>query len=300
MYDLLDWFLARLSHEKQCSAHTLDAYSSDIHQFLAFLQESGVSDVGSVNHMTMRKYLARLREKDYSRRTCARKLASLRSFYRFLVREGRVESNPAKAVRTPKQEQKLPRFLSATEVEKLLAMPRDLPSPPFVKSRDTAIIETLYSTGMRVGEIAVLDVADVDLFGELVIARGKGKKERYAWLGGPAVEALKGYLEARQMMAMAQRIDPHALFLNRRGRRLTARSIQRAIARYAALAGLGGEVTPHTLRHSFATHLLDRGADLRVVQELLGHQNLSTTQIYTHLTTERLKDIYSRAHPRAH
>ena len=152
---------------------------------------------------------------------------------------------------------------------------------------------------MRVGEISGLNVEDVDFFAERVIARGKGKKERYAWLGGPALKAMQSYVDARGLLGITKEIDPLALFLNIRGGRLTARSVERAMAKYAAAAGLGANVTPHTLRHSFATHLLDRGADLRVVQEMLGHANLSTTQIYTHLTTEKLKQIYDRAHPRA-
>lgn len=299
MQDLLDRFLLRLAHEKNCSEHTLDAYTRDLQQFAAFLRENGGRDVASVDRMAMRKYLAFLRAKDYSRSTTARKLVSLRSFYKFLIREGIVEENPTRAVRTPKLEKKLPRFLDAGEVEKLLNMPRDLPLPPFVKLRDIAILETLYSTGMRVGEIGALDLSDVDFFSERVVARGKGKKERYAWLGGPSLAALKEYMEARELMAAAGKIRTEALFVNLRGGRLTTRSIERSLGRYASLAGLGTDVTPHTLRHSFATHLLDRGADLRVVQEMLGHENLSTTQIYTHLTTERLKEVYNRAHPRA-
>ncbi|NOZ22787.1 MAG: tyrosine recombinase XerC [Planctomycetes bacterium] len=299
MYDLLDRFLGRLSYEKNCSEHTLKAYSKDLQQFFAFLKNNRKDDLGKVDHMTMRKYLAFLRAKNYSRRTSARKLASLRSFYKFLIQEGIVEGNPAKAVRTPKLERKLPRFLTSTEVETLLTMPHKVRRLPFVKIRDIAILETLYSTGMRIGEICALNVDDVDFFAERVIARGKGKKERYAWLGGPALKALQSYVDARSLLGITKKIDPQALLLNTRGGRLTARSMERAMAKYAVAAGLGTEVTPHTLRHSFATHLLDRGADLRVVQEMLGHANLSTTQIYTHLTTERLKEIYDRAHPRA-
>ncbi|MEW6357359.1 MAG: tyrosine recombinase XerC [Planctomycetota bacterium] len=299
MDDLLDRFLGRLSYEKNCSEHTLRAYTKDLQQFLAFLNENDKDNLGKVDHMTMRKYLAFLRARNYSRRTSARKLASLRSFYKFLIQEGVVESNPAKAVRTPKLERRLPRFLDNTEVEKLLAMPSAVRRLPFVKIRDMAILETLYSTGMRVGELCGLNVDDVDFFAERVIARGKGKKERYAWLGAPALKTLKTYIDTRELFGITRRIDAKALFLNVRGGRLTARSMERAMAKYAAAAGLGAGVTPHTLRHSFATHLLDRGADLRIVQEMLGHANLSTTQIYTHLTTERLKEIYDRAHPRA-
>jgi len=300
MDELLDRFLLRLSHERNCSAHTLDSYSRDLRQFAAFLDESDAGDPCEATHLTMRKYLAFLRARQYSRRTLARKIASLRSFYKFLLQEGLVQSNPAKAVRTPKQEKKLPRFLDRTEVAALLCMPFELDIPPFVKIRDVAILEMLYSTGMRVSEVQGLDVEDVDFFSERVIARGKGKKERYAWLGGPALKAAQNYAEARELTALAKRVDAQAFFLNLRGGRLSARSIERSLGKYARLAGLGAGVTPHTLRHSFATHMLDAGADLRVVQEMLGHENLSTTQIYTHLTTERLKEVYDRAHPRAH
>ena len=244
----------------------------------------------------LRRYLAHLCSKDYSKATTARKLATLRSFYKYLVRTGLVEVNPVAAIRTPKQERRLPKFLDVTQVEKLLAAP---PDDEMIGARDRAMLEVLYSTGMRVSELVGMDADDIDLVAGTVRLRGKGKKERLSPLGAPAIEAVRRYLELRSGERNREKFDARPLFINKLGKRLSTRSVRRKLDKYLEAAGLDPDVSPHTLRHSFATHMLERGADLRCVQELLGHQSLSTTQIYTHLTNGRLKEVYDEAHPRA-
>lgn len=299
MQELIDRFLHRLEHEKQFSAHSLRAYGNDLGQFFAFagaLGEAGRSFAGpeSVDALLLRKYLAELRQQNYARSTIARKLAALRSFYKFLCREGIVETNPVVAVRTPKQPRRLPHVLTSDEVRALLEAPDTSTEPG---KRDLAILETLYSTGIRSSELVRLNVKDVDFLSGMVRALGKRRKERIAPLGSFAVAAVEDYLLARGISPARAASRTVPLFLNRFGRRLSTRGIQRVLDKYICRAGLDGKTSPHTLRHSFATHLLEGGADLRAVQELLGHSSLSTTQIYTHLTTERLKEIYERAHP---
>lgn len=314
-------FLAYLEHERNFSMHTVRCYRTDLAAFSDFLCRAGAAaDDGSaagaagegggsatgaadddtlsrrlreVTPIDLRAYLAELRQAAYSRATVARKLATLRSFYKFLARRGDVERNPVKVIRTPRQEKRLPKFLSPADVERLLAAPQgDDP----LTLRDLAMLEVLYSTGIRVGELVGMDLEDIDTVGEVVRVRGKGRRERLAPLGSYAIRALDHYLAARAATSVR---DPKAVFVNRHGMRLSARSVRRKLAKYLAIAGLDPTTTPHTLRHSFATHLLERGADLRAVQELLGHRNLSTTQIYTHVTASRLKEIYDAAHPRA-
>ena len=296
MEKTVDMFLGRLETEKGFSEHTLRAYSTDLRQYLTFLRSCGIRKLQDVDHLAIRKYLAHLRSAEYSRRTVARKLAALRSLYRFLCREGLADANPVVAIRTPKLDSLLPHFLEVKQVSALLMAPD---TSKWLGLRDRAILECLYSTGIRSGELAGLDVRDVDLFSEVVTVRGKGRLERLAPIGKPALEALQNYQEARQIAFVGRHCDPQALFVNRHGGRLTTRSIRRMVERYARMAGLPDWVTPHVLRHSFATHLLNRGADLRYVQELLGHRNLASTQTYTHVTTQRLKEVYDRAHPRA-
>ena len=296
-------FLAYLEHERNFSVHTVRSYGSDLVHYAAFLLGGPADEarangelskrIRSVTLLDLRRYLAQLRQEEYSRATIARKLATLRSFYKFLAREGEVACNPVSAVRTPRQERRLPKFLQPQEVERLLDAAK---GDDLLALRDAAILEVLYSTGMRVSELVGLDLEHVDTIGEVARVRGKGKRERLAPLGSYAMRALEQYLEARAKVASA---DPKAVFINRHGRRLSARSVRRKLAKYLAIAGLDPHVSPHTLRHSFATHMLERGADLRAVQELLGHRSLSTTQIYTHVTAGRLKAIYESAHPRA-
>lgn len=279
------------------SQHTLRAYKIDIRQFLSFMKSENCPRFEDVNHLFLRKFLAFLRTRGYSKRTIARKLASLRSFYKFLCQREIVEHNPAKAVRTPRHEKKLPHFLNINEIESLLNTPEGkTPS----ELRDKAILETLYSSGIRVSELVGLNNEDVDLAARVIKVRGKGKKERLAPIGSFAINAIQLYINARtQLKQSALGGQNNALFLNKYGGRLTTRSIARILEKYLKIAGLHQDASPHSLRHSFATHLLDKGADLRAVQELLGHAHLSTTQIYTHVTTERLKQVYNNAHPRA-
>ena len=253
-------------------------------------------DPTTVSMMQLRHYLAHLRQSGAARATIARKVASLRSFYRFLIREGVVSDNPAVNLTVPRLEKRLPVFLDEGEVGRLLEAP-DRGEP--AGRRDRAILEMLYSTGMRIGELAAVSLEDVDLIGEVAKAKGKGRKERLVPLGRPAIEALRDYLEVRGVIAQRRRTNRRALFVNKAGGRLSDRGIRRIFHKYARRVGLPDRVSPHTLRHSFATHMLNRGADLRSVQELLGHASIASTQIYAHVTTEQLKKVYNKAHPRA-
>ena len=321
-------FLDYLKYERRFSEHTAKCYGADLTQFSEFLlnaSESSHLDSESISQSghhgdsatavaiavkpkvdelllsagtdVVRAYLAFLNEKQYSKATIARKLATLRSFYKFLVKRNQLTSNPVIPVRTPKQDKKLPRFLDYEEVKKLL----DTPSlDNWLGSRDRAIMETLYSTGIRVSELVALNMDDIDFMGEVVHVRGKGKKERIAPIGSSALQVIQHYMEYRNKRAQNNiNFDSKVLFVNKHGRRLSTRSVRRKMDKYLKMAGLDPAISPHTLRHSFATHMLNNGADLRSVQELLGHQSLSTTQIYTHLTTTKLKDVYENAHPRS-
>jgi len=298
MPDYLDDFLGYLEFERNASEETCRAYSADIIQFLRFINAGDDFNPGAVDLRTVRAFLAALREGGAGKSTIGRKLSSLRSFYKYLLREGVATENPFAAARQPRKERRLPKLLTEDEVERLLAAP---PPTAFAGVRDRAILETLYSTGARVSELVGLNVGDVDLVGECVRVRGKRKKERLLPLGSYATKALRLYLNRRDaLLDRLLKTRQRALFLNRAGGRLTDRSVRRMLDKYVLQIGIGRKVSPHTLRHSFATHMLNRGADLRSVQELLGHESVSTTQIYTHLTTERLKAIYEQAHPRAH
>lgn len=298
MLDYINKYLAHIEHERNFSPQTLRAYRNDLQQYLSFLNAEGCASFGDVTRLLLRKFLAFQKKHHYSKTTIARKFVSIRSFCKFLCREGVLEFNPVESIRTPKLSKSLPGFMSISETEALLNTP-DGNTLPGV--RDSAMMEALYSTGMRVSELAGLDVSDVDFSGCVVKVKGKGKKERLLPIGNHALHAIQTYLDKRNADAslrIAGR-NSKALFLNNRGGRLTERSIGRMLEKYVKKAGMNLKISPHTFRHSFATHLLDRGADLRSVQELLGHANLSTTQIYTHITTERLKEVYKKAHPRA-
>ncbi len=242
----------------------------------------------------MRGYLAMMRNSDYSKATVARKLATLRSYYKFLVRTGAMAASPVSAIRTPRQDKRLPKCLDIEQIEKLLDAPD---TETLLGARDRAILETLYSAGLRVSEVVGLNLEDCDEFAETLRIRGKGKKERLAPLGSKAIEAIEAYLTKRQEAFGDAQVGP--LFFNRHGKRLSCRSVRRKLDKYLKQTGFAPNISPHALRHSFATHMLNAGADLRSVQELLGHASLSTTQIYTHLTTRRLKEVYDRAHPLA-
>jgi len=293
----IDAFISHLGQSRNYSEHTLRAYSRDLVQFASFVEgASGRCEAARVSRLDVRAWLAHLGEAGISRRTIARKLSALRSFYKFLVSRRQVGKNPCSGIRTPRFGRSLPKFLGEEAVARLLETPE---GEDHLALRDAAILETLYGSGLRVGELVSLNVRDVDRIAEVIKARGKGKKERLAPIGRRAVEAIDKYLASRRRTPDFVEVEPEALFLNRFGRRLSARSVSRLLRKYLLKAGLPGDVSPHALRHSFATHLLDRGADLRSVQELLGHENLSTTQVYTHVTTTRLKKVYEKAHPRA-
>jgi len=292
MYRALTRYLKYLEAEKNVSHHTLDNYQRDIIAFYGLFDVSASNEstfLKSFEFLNARKYLAFLQIKKLSRRSIARKLASNRSFFRYLVREGILKATPFQGLATPKLMKKLPQFMDISQVTRLIEMPA---LNSIYGLRDRAILELLYSTGMRVGELAGLDIDEVDLIGDVIKARGKGKKERLVMVGQKAAEAIHSYLNVR-------RDKKPYLFLNKSQGRLSVRGIERMVKKYIKMASLNYDISPHTLRHSFATHLLDRGADLRSVQELLGHASLSTTQIYTHLSTERLRQVYQKSHPRA-
>jgi integrase/recombinase XerC len=295
MERLLEQFLTYLQAGRSVSPYTVKNYGNDIGQFLNYCRARGVSSLEQVDRSLLRSYLAQLDEAGYVKASIARRVAELRSFGNFLVREEVLESNPFRMVSAPRIPKRLPRYLTVAEVEVLLAAP-DTSTP--LGLRDRAIIEVLYAAGLRVSELAGLDVADVDLAQGQARVRGKGGKERIGLLGRAAVRAVRAYLEGGRPALLGQR-STNALWLNHRGGRLTVRGVTLVLSKTGERAGIRTRVHPHVLRHSFATHLLDGGADLRVVQELLGHANLATTQIYTHVSQSRAREVYMRAHPRA-
>lgn len=326
-------FLASLQVEKAASSHTIRSYELDLDQFLSWLATGGrvvpvvggrrsgrtrpheasgepkevppvsLQTLASVDHLTIRAYLAYLQQQEFSRRSIARKLSCIRSLYKYLCRSGLLEENPILGVRTPKLEKKLPNFMYEEEVAALLQLP-DRTTP--LGQRDWALLEVLYATGMRVSELVALDVGDIDASEGWVTVFGKGRKERSVPVGTEAIRALGVYLTQGRPQLLAARPlgdepkprEREPLFLNRWGTRLTDRSVRRIVEKYTEELALQRHQTPHSIRHSFATHLLNGGADLRAVQDLLGHKSLSTTQIYTHVTKERLREGYLQTHPR--
>lgn len=298
MRSAADAFLNSLRVERNCSPLTIKSYHEDLESIFEYFGDhvGGVPAPADVTVAVLRGYVAYMHECQYARTTMARRLACLRSFFRFCCREGFAATNPAKALRTPRAARRLPHFLSAEQVATLLESP---PANTLAGLRDRAILETLYSGGLRVAELASLDVADWDVDAGILRVVGKGRKERFSPVGRYASVALSRWLEVRQPDQTAPAVQQRAMFLNKRGRRLTTRSIGRLLEKYISETGLDKLTTPHTLRHSFATHLLDGGADLRSVQELLGHKSLTTTQIYTHVSTKRLRETYDKAHPHA-
>ena len=320
-------FISYLKFEKHFSEHTAKCYRADLVQFTSFLSDhksdthndaSQTSNpwespaatatatqtqtavnidaaIIAADVNTIRRYMAELGENHYSKSTTARKLATLRSFYKFLVKRDHVSSNPVVSIKTPKQDKKLPKFLEYEEVVRLLNTP---PANTCLGARDRAILEVLYSTGMRVSELVSLNMDDVDFLSEVIHIRGKGKKERICPIGSSALQSIQNYIEFRnRRMANDSNFDSRVLFANKHGQRLSTRSVRRKMDKYLVEAGLDPAISPHTLRHSFATHMLNNGADLRSVQELLGHQSLSTTQIYTHISTSHMNEQYQNAHP---
>ncbi len=325
---LVEQFINYLRAERHFSPHTSKCYAADLQQFCGYLidpavlrnappggRENGKSahDLAAeklagvpghevngrllgVDTDVVRDFMSILRDKNYCKSTVARKLATLRSFYKFLVKRGYLQSNPVAPIRTPKQDKRLPKCLEVDQIEKLLANPD---TTTLLGARDRAMLEVLYSTGMRVSELIALNVADVDLGQNIVRVSGKGKKQRVVPLGPSAAQTILHFLDLRRADPRSPAFDAEALFINKHGKRLSTRSVRRKLDKYLLEAGLDLSVSPHTLRHSFATHMLRRGADLRSVQEMLGHQSLSTTQIYTHLSGETVKDAYDKSHPRA-
>jgi integrase/recombinase XerC len=292
-------FLTHLGLEKNASDKTVKSYREDLTQALAFARDrvkKGSVDPADWNTRLLRAFVSWLHEQGYAKATVARRLAAVRSFGRFLCRQGVLSVNPAQALRGPRQDRKLPHFLTQPDVQRLLVAP---PDTDWSGRRDRAILETLYSAGIRVSELVGLDLADMNLNDGVITVRGKGKRERLALLGPAAVSAVDRWLADRSVLLHKSGREAAAVFLNKSGGRLTARSVGRLLASRLRQAGLDSRTTPHTLRHSFATHMLDAGADIRGVQELLGHKSLTTTQVYTHVSTQRLRDSYHKAHPRS-
>ena len=285
----IEKFIRYLQIEKNYSSHTVLNYKLDLDDFGNFLQETPPE---KIDYLLLRKYLACLKEKNLNTRSVARRLSTLRSFFKFLTREGLIKDNPTLSLSSPKLDKHLPQFLTEEEVGRLISSVMLKDKNDERGLRDLAILEVFYSTGMRISELVGLSLEDIDFIGGVVKVKGKGKKERMLPIGDCAISAIRGYLDKRKKQSAA-------LFLNKNGSAITGRGVRDIVKKYLRLASIKQGVSAHTLRHSFATHLLDRGADLRSVQELLGHANLSTTQIYTHLTTERLKKIYDKSHPRA-
>ncbi|MBX3472925.1 MAG: tyrosine recombinase XerC [Planctomycetes bacterium] len=295
----IDRFLHHLEVERNFSAQSLRAYATDLRQFEEFLAERATADLCAVDHLALRAWLAGMSERNYERRSIARKLASVRSLFRWLHKRGEITDNPSKLLRTPKLNRTLPSFLDEQQVIALLTAPD---AGHWSGLRDRAILELLYATGLRVSELVNLDLNDMELGRGTLRTMGKGRKERILPLLPSAIAAVNTWLAQRSRPPRSRTgIDGtvRAVFINQRGSRLTDRSVRRLIDGYVQQAALNCHVTPHTLRHSFATHLLNHGADLRDVQELLGHAHLATTQVYTHVTTARMLDVYERAHPSA-
>ncbi|WP_425388530.1 tyrosine recombinase XerC [Bacillus solimangrovi] len=290
-------FIEYLQIEKNCSPYTLEFYEKDIDDFVRFMKQQELTSFAAVSHFTVRLYYTHLHEKKYARKTVARKISALRSFFRFLVREVEVEENPFIYAALPKNERQLPKFLYMEELEQLFSV-CDLSTPS--GQRDQAILEMLYATGMRISECCALRISDVDFFVGTVLVKGKGRKERYIPFGSFAEQALHRYIDQGRRNFLQKASDEHNfLFVNSRGKRLTERGIRYILSKLVEKASLTIKVSPHMLRHTFATHLLNEGADLRSVQELLGHEHLSTTQTYTHVTKEHLQKVYMNHHPRA-
>jgi integrase/recombinase XerC len=302
--DSVEQYLRTLSDGRQLSEHTLVAYRRDLTDFSGFL-DNYYGDDGwtwqGIDRLTLRGYLGHLDRHRLSRRTIARRLSAVRSFFRYLHREDLIEANPARAVRSPKLDRRLPGWLTRTQIDNLFELAENRAAEGgFRPTRDLAIVETFYSSGVRLSELRGLDVPDLDLVGDQIKVRGKGKKERIVPLGGSAVRALRKYeLRRNEVAAHAPAADRKAVFLSERGRRLSARQLQNIVGKFLETVAEESDVSTHSLRHSFATHLLDAGADLMAVKEFLGHASLSTTMIYTHTSKERLKKVYDQAHPRA-
>ncbi|MBA7484885.1 Tyrosine recombinase XerC [subsurface metagenome] len=295
MQEIFNRYINYLEVERNASPYTVRNYTADLLGFFQFLRDKKVDSLREVDRYTLRDYLSQLMEQGFVKASIARKLSAIRAFYRYLLREEIISTSPVATTSSPKLDKRLPTFLTTEEIKRLLEAPD--PSTP-QGQRDQALMELLYASGLRVSELVKLNLEQVNLDSHEIRVWGKGSKERVVLMGEPAARALSAYLsQGRPKFLGKKRSD--ALFLNRYGGRLTERMVQINLARYASSAGIGKRVHPHMLRHTFATHLLDGGADLRVVQELLGHANLSSTQIYTHVTKSQAKKVYLSAHPMA-
>jgi integrase/recombinase XerC len=293
-------FLDYLTYERNVSPNTVSAYRDDLESFTGFLCNDYFTmgrdqiELARVDHLTVRSYLAHLSRRKLARASVARHLSALRSFFKYLVREGAVEANPARSVATPKREKHLPAVMQPSDVALLLEQPDRSGS---LGLRDAAFLELLYASGLRIGELVGIDIDDLELRARLVKVHGKGSKERIVPFGTKAEAALRAWMAVRT--DLVSDVDEQAVFVNYRGARITTRSVRRLFDGYLKQAALRADISPHTMRHSFATHLLNAGADLRGIQELLGHSSLSTTQKYTHLNDWQLIAVYKKAHPRA-
>ena len=306
MEQLITQFLEHLRYERNVSQHTLRNYASDLEQFVDYLSPADPQNsrrdlptITDIDHLTIREWLASLHTAQKKKTSVARKLAALRTFFQFLVREELLELNPAKLVATPRLEKKLPRHLSVEEAIKFIETPD---TQTDLGKRDRAMLELMYATGVRVSELTTLNLTDIDFQNKLIRVTGKRRKERILPFGDPAAEALRNYLETRERLLLQARVserDVEAVFLNYQGTRIATRSVGRMVEKYIRICAGMHDISPHALRHSFATHLLDSGADLRDIQELLGHARLSTTQIYTHVSMEKLIEVYDKTHPKA-
>jgi tyrosine recombinase XerC len=293
MQEVYNRYVAYLEAERNVSAYTVRNYTKDLLEFFAFVRGQGIDTLKNVNKQTLRAYLAQLMEQKYAKSSIARKLSAIRSYYRYLMREELVTASPAATTVSPKLDKRLPAFLTVEEAKRLVESP-DLSQPQ--GQRDRALLELLYASGMRVSELVNMNLEQINLATNEIRVWGKGAKERVVLIGGPAAQALNTYIHEGRRQLLAGKKN-NALFVNRYGGRILARRVQKILAKYAHSINKG--VHPHVLRHTFATHLLDGGADLKVVQELLGHADLSSTQIYTHVTQSRARKIYLSAHPMA-
>jgi integrase/recombinase XerC len=307
MEKAIEEFGLHLSAERNLSPHTLRSYLADLRQFRGYIEENGLiphaalerDQLAAIDHLVVRSFLSSLYRRKVRKVTVVRKIAALRTFFNYLLREGKVRVNPAEMVQAPKAEKYLPTFLPVEEMFSLLNLQF---AGDAAGSRDRAMLELFYSSGMRVSELTGLNLGDIDFAQGLVKVRGKGKKERIVPVGGQALRSVQEYLARRDEFPQERRATEGdlPLFIGRNGKRITQRSVARIVDRYVLQSGISKKVSPHTLRHSFATHLLDAGADLRAIQELLGHANLSTTQKYTSVSVAKLMEIYDKAHPKAH
>jgi len=302
LLNYLSQFSDYLIAEKDASPHTLSSYRNDIEQFSHFLRESGHGSfegqvrLEKIDRLALRSFMSHLYEQSHSGATMRRKLSALSSFFKFLCREGYLKTNVAKSIPAPRKVNRLPAYLSVDEMFRLLDMPE---ADSFLGARDQAILELFYSTGVRISELVALKLNDLHLNRQTLKVLGKGKKERLLPMGGKTVAVIKNYIDFRSIKTQKTRPAPERVFLNYRGQPISVRGVRKIVEKYVLRDRFTGRISPHSIRHSFATHMLDAGADLRAIQEMLGHASLSTTQKYTHLTIDRLMETYDQAHPRA-